>query len=258
MADRREEKERLRAERLAAQQSQAGSERRRLILGYVLAGILTLAVVAGLVAVIASGGDDGGSGGGGSACAEAHVQTDFGTTAGLEFDCREGTAPPPIEVGDLKLASREAGCTLMENLKDEGNSHVGNDKAVTYETNPPTSGDHNPNPAADGAFTTPLQDASSGDTNVRNFVHSLEHGRMVIQYSPDLTEDQQLAIKGIFEEDPGGILMFPNPNMPYQVAVTAWTNLVGCPTYSPRVLDVIRDFRDTHRGNGPENFPINA
>jgi hypothetical protein len=45
--------------------------------------------------------------------------------------------------------------------------------------------------------------------------------------------------------------------MPYGVAVTAWTNEVVCPTYNASVLDVIRNFRDTYLGNGPEQaIPI--
>ena len=51
--------------------------------------------------------------------------------------------------------------------------------------------------------------------------------------------------------------MVPDPDLPYAVAVSAWTNAVGCPEYDPLVLDVIRNFRDTYRGNGPENVPIN-
>ena len=42
----------------------------------------------------------------------------------------------------------------------------------------------------------------------------------------------------------------------YAVAFSAWSNSVGCQAYDPLVLDVIRNFRDTYRGNGPENFPI--
>jgi hypothetical protein len=30
----------------------------------------------------------------------------------------------------------------------------------------------------------------------------------------------------------------------YQVAVTAWANLVGCDVFGEAVLDVVRDFRD--------------
>ena len=65
----------------------------------------------------------------------------------------------------------------------------------------------------------------------RSVVHSLEHGRIEIQYSPDLPEEDQLALKGVFDEDPNGMLMFPNPDMPYEVAATAWTNLLGCDSY---------------------------
>ena len=84
-------------------------------------------------------------------------------------------------------------------------------------------------------------------------VHSLEHGRIEIQYSPDLPEEDQLALKGVFDEDPAGMLLFPNPEMPYDVAVTAWTQLMACDTYEgAATLDAIRDFRDTYRGQGPE------
>ena len=66
------------------------------------------------------------------------------------------------------------------------------------------------------------------------FVHSLEHGRIEIQYSPDLSEADQLALKGVFDESPDGMLLFPNSEMPYDVAVTAWTQLLGCPKYDGR------------------------
>jgi len=255
MADRREERERLRQQRLAAERSAGSGERTRLIIGYVVAGLLTVAVIAGLIAVIASGGDDGGGGGD---CSEAHIASDFGSFEGLEPDCREGTAPPPLQQGDLELAAKEAGCKLELNRPDEGNNHVPNTTPVAYRTDPPTSGDHNPNPVADGAYLTPLRPATDEGLNVRNLVHSLEHGRVQIQYSSDLPETDQLALKGVFDDDPGGMLMFPNDEMPYEVAVTAWRNLVGCPSYTEPVLDVVRDFRDVYRGQGPEPVGIVA
>jgi hypothetical protein len=52
------------------------------------------------------------------------------------------------------------------------------------------------------------------------------------------------------------MLLFSDDQMPYEVAVTAWTKLAGCPRYNERVLDVIRDFRDIYRGQGPEPIPI--
>jgi hypothetical protein len=253
MASRKEEKERLRQQRLAAERAAASTGRRRLLAGYVVAGILTAAVLAGLVAVIASGGSDGGI----DACGEAHIENSGGTFRGLEPDCREGTSPPTIRFADLKISAEQAGCELRLDLPQEGRTHVPNSTPVNYKTVPPTSGNHNPVPVDDGAYTTPITDSPDQQTNVRSAVHALEHGRIEIQYRPSLPQDQQLALKGVFDEDPNGMLLFPNPDMPYDVAVTAWTNEVVCPTYNETVLDVIRNFRDTYLGNGPEQaIPI--
>jgi Protein of unknown function (DUF3105) len=254
MASRKEEKERLRAQRLAAERAKASSGQRRLIAGYVVAGLLALAVVAGLVVVIASGG-------GGTAeantCENAHIKNSGGTFRDLEPDCREGTTPPPIQFADLEISAQRAGCELRLNLRNEGATHVPNSTPVDYKTVPPTSGNHNPVPIDDGAYTTPITSDTSQTTNIRNEVHALEHGRIEIHYQPTLPEDQQLALKGVFDADPNGMLLFPDRNMPYDVAVTAWTNMAVCPQYNPTVLDMIRNFRDTYRGNGPEQaIPI--
>jgi hypothetical protein len=254
MASRKEEKERLRQQRLAAERAAASSGQRRLLFGYVAAGLLALAVVAGLVVVIASG---GGSSAEASTCGNAHIKNSGGTFRGLEPDCREGTPPPPIQVADLQLSAQKAHCQLALDLADEGNTHVPNSTPVTYKTTPPTSGNHNPVPIDDGAYSTPVTNDTGKPTNIRNEVHAMEHGRIEIHYKPSLPEDQQLALKGVFDADPNGMLLYPDPNMPYDVAVTAWTNMVTCQHYNPAVLDVIRNFRDTYRGNGPEQqIPI--
>jgi hypothetical protein len=246
MASRKEEKERLRQQRLAAERQQAGAGRQRLLVGYIVAGLLAAAVVVGIVIVIASGGDDGGSGG--DAPETSHVDPTTGIT--VEADSREGTAPPPIEQARLEQAAAQADCDLRTDLADEGNNHLSpNEDPPRYQTNPPTSGDHDENPLADGAY--------SEVPEPRNYVHTLEHGRVEIQYSPDLPEEDQLALKGVFDEDPDGMVLFPNPDMPYEVAATAWTNLLGCERYQGQAtLDAVRDFRDVYRGQGPEDFPL--
>jgi hypothetical protein len=203
-------------------------------------------VIVGLGVVIASGGDDGG-GDGADLPGDAHIEEQSGFIHGIAPDDREGTEPPSIAQGDLEVAAEEAGCELRVDLPDEGNTHT--EDEVEYETNPPTSGDHNPEQQADGAYAEPIRD--------EYVVHSLEHGRIEIQYSPDLPEEDQLALKGVFDEDPFGMLMFPNPDMPYEVAATAWTQLLGCDSYEGQAtLDAIRDFRDTFRGRGPEPVPL--
>jgi hypothetical protein len=238
---------------MAAQASRGSSDRRRLVLGYVVAGLLTAAVLAGLVAVIA-GGDDGG----GESCpGAAHVQNQVGSIDGNECDTREGSDPPEIQFGDLEESAAQAKCDVQLDLEDFGNSHFDDDTKGTYKTNPPTSGDHFASPTeagsgalADGAYrTTPTESRA---------VHGMEHGRVQIRYSPDLPEDEQLALKGVFDDSPDGMMIFPDDDLPYAVAVSGWRNYIGCKEYSPIVLDVIRNFRDTYRGQGPEPVPISA
>ena len=254
MASRKEEKERLRAQRLAAERAASSGGRRRLLAGYVVAGGLALAVIVGLVIVVTSG-----SSGGSGACGNAHIQN-TGSFSGLTPDCRKGTPPPPLQFADLQISAQKAGCEVRLNLPNEGNTHVPNSTPVQYRTTPPTSGNHNPVPISDGAYTTPMSaNPQTKGMNIRDEVHSMEHGRIEIHYKPTLPESEQLALKGVFDESPDGVLLYPDPNMPYDVAVTAWTQMAVCPHYDPLVLDVIRNFRDTYIGNGPEQqIPIHV
>jgi hypothetical protein len=249
----REERERRRAERLAAEQKQHSAERRRLLLGYVVAGALTLAVVVGIViAVAGSGGGDGEEQVGGEEIPEQSFIKlgSGGELFGYEPDAREGTPPPELAQGDLEKAAQAAGCELRLDLRDEGSTHIQQKSdAPDYETNPPTSGDHWGQWLADGAFSEYPDPIYS--------VHTLEHGRIEIQYSPDLPEAEQLELKGLFDEDPNAMLFFPNPEMPYEVAATAWTQMIGCESYEgAATIDALRAFRDIYRGQGPENFPV--
>lgn len=232
MANRREEeRKRLREARQERESGQAKSEKRRLLAVYAVAGLFGLLVVAGIVALIASSGGSGGSG-------AAHINQESGSTNGIEPDEREGTSPPEAKVTNLKQAAAKAGCNLQLKLKSEGKSHFApTTPAPEYGTNPPTSGNHvePPYQQADGAYSE-----MPGEIFI---VHSLEHGRMEIQYSPDLPEEDQLALKGLYDTMYGGTLLFPNDNMEYEVAATTWTNLMGCPEYKgAATLDAIRAF----------------
>jgi hypothetical protein len=259
MTTRKEERERLRQERLAAQQAASRSERQRLYVGYALAGVIVVAILAGIVVAITGSGDESGEGSSSDYPELSHIQPMLGVVPDdVEPDGREGTPPPEVENGDLEAAAEAAGCDLRLDLPEEGFDHFADEnREVDYETNPPTSGDHYGNPSetvsgalADGAY---LQMPP-----ITRAVHSLEHGRVEIQYSPDLSEAEQLEIKGVFDESPFGVILFPNPDMPYDVAATAWRNLVGCDQYQgAATLDVLRAFRDIYRGTaGRENVPL--
>jgi hypothetical protein len=228
------DREQRRQERIEAEGAEAGSNRNRLIVGYAIASTVVLAIAA-VVLILASGGD-----GDGTPEGDAHINLNasVGSTNGVEPDNRAGTVPVATKITDLPAAAKAAGCDLRLHLQDEGHNHlkVGS-QAPDYKTNPPTSGNHvePPYQQADGAYAempAPI-----------DFVHSLEHGRLEIQYAPDLPEKDQLALKGLYDTMYGATLLFPNEDMPYEVAATTWTNLLGCPSYKgAATLDAIRAF----------------
>jgi len=148
----------------------------------------------------------------------------------------------PTEVARL---AREAGCALRV-PRIEGRAHV--ERPVDYRSNPPTSGPHLPVPAPEGAYAkAPPSEA---------LVHSLEHGRVILQFAPDVPEDVRTELKRIYERDRYHVLLTPNQTgMPFEVAATAWGRYIGCPRAGPRAYEAIIAFRDAFRDQGPEFVP---
>ena len=247
MATRKEEKERLRAA-AAARPSRRGGRRSdsALILGYVVAGVLT------------AGGarrdrdrdreSVAGSAGSEDAARPPTSTPRRGSSNGVAPDAATGTPPPPVADLDLKTAAKRGRLRpAARTSRDEGNKHVAPGTNITYyRTNPPTSGNHStPFQQADGAY--------SEEPDSIDFVHSLEHGRIEIQYAPDLPEQDQLALKGVFDESPPGMLLFPNRRCPTRSRPPPGPSCMGCKNYEgAKTLDAIRDFRDPYRGRGPE------
>ena len=230
MASRKEQKERLKAERLERERQAQAAQQRKRIVGLGVAGILGIALVTGL-GILAfsgfSGDDDGGS---------AIEQGEY----------PEGSVPA-VETADLQEAARAADCKLEES-PEEGSEHVSPPETVDYEANPPTSGNHYTVPAEDGAYTeAPPTEA---------IVHALEHGRVFIQFDPAAPESVKGDLKALFDEDPYHMIIAPNETeMPYEVAATTWTQTLGCPKMNDKVFDAIRAFRDEYRDQGPEFVP---
>jgi Protein of unknown function (DUF3105) len=233
MTSRREEKDRRRQERLAAEQAAAEQARRRRTYSIVVGGALAIAAVAAIVAVAATGG--GSNGGNGFEALGPRADT-----------FSNGATPPVQEETSLFTAAREAGCVLR-NPVIEGRTHVPPDQEVEYKTNPPVSGNHDPMPAPDGVYSQ----APTAQT-MKHFVHTLEHGRIEIQYSPSLDRRVIAQLGGLYNDDPYHMVIFPNRTMDYEIAVTAWGHLLGCKEVNEKVFDAIRAFRDRYRDQGPE------
>jgi len=214
--------------------------------GYAIGVVFALFIVAGLFFALRSGEESSGG---------AHIATASGSSNQLTPDDREGTSYTPGEAGDggdLAALAKAAGCVVREGLPEEGRGHIGpDDPTPDYRTVPPTSGDH---------ISPPLQQADGAWTDLAdpvNVVHSLEHGRIAIQYDPDLPEAAQLELKGLYDSVYSASLLFPNPDMPYAAAATAWRNLIGCPDWQgQKTLDAIFAFGQAHWGDAPEDVSL--
>jgi hypothetical protein len=237
MSSRQEEKERRRREREEREQAERASQSRRKRLQYVFGGLVSVLIVAGVVAVATSAF----SGGGG----------DSGTPAG-STDIGDTAAIPEVKETDLKKAAAAASCTLQD-PPIEGNSHEDKDfTEADYKTNPPTSGNHNPVWYQDGEY-------EPGDTpKLGMIVHPLEHGRIELQYAKGTPDHTVQQLRALFKEESNGyhMLLFENTtNMPFAVAATAWGHLIGCKTMNDKVFDALRAFHEAYINKGPEVVP---
>jgi hypothetical protein len=235
VSSRQEEKERRRREREereAAEAGKAASRRRlQLVAGAVLGIVAVGAVIAAVVGL--GGSDSKGNTGGASAYGKATI--------------------PARQTTDFNAAVKASGCEF-KTFTSEGRTHLPSDTAVNnnYKTNPPTSGDHRPVWSLDGVY------APTNAPDKENYVHSLEHGRIELQYAPTAPAVVRDQLNALFNEPNKGsagyheLLFQNNTNMPYEVAATAWTHLIGCKTVTPKTWDALRAFRDRFTDKGPE------
>ena len=159
---------------------------------------------------------------------------------------------PEQQTGDLDQAAEAAGCKLA-NPKIEGAQHENRTfTAGDYKTNPPTSGTHNPDWYDDGIYeptTTP---------SLGMLVHTLEHGRINVQYKPGTPKADVAKLEALLGEQNDGyhMLLYENTTgMDAQVAATAWTHSLTCPDINDKVFDAIRTFRARYIDKGPETVP---
>ncbi|HKY50444.1 MAG TPA: DUF3105 domain-containing protein [Candidatus Limnocylindria bacterium] len=185
---RRERRERERSRQQRRRSGGGGpAPRRRIGQGWIVAGVI--AAVAGLIIV--------------------------GRALGA-FD-----APPaPIDVNASEFDP--AGQVVGTKVESLGNNHIPNGQRATYNSVPPTSGEHYSAPAAPAPW-------GIKDTTLPNEVttHNLEHGGVVIAYN-NLTPSEVDELKSIVRQLVSGgfpkIILEPYPDLKdAKVALTAWT-----------------------------------
>ncbi|HEX3040889.1 MAG TPA: DUF3105 domain-containing protein [Solirubrobacterales bacterium] len=195
-------------------------------------GLVVAALVAALFIISGCGGSSPKSE------ENAHIDENTGSTHDLVPDERTGPAPPPEKVTDLRKAATQADCFLRLGVKAKNVEEL-NPGAPTpsYPTDPPVSGPYvkPPYQQADGAYLNTVDAIDQ--------LGALNQGRMTIQYAPDLPEKIQLELKGLYDTMYGATLFFPNDEMQFAVAVTTWSNFLGCTAVEGQgTLDAIRAF----------------
>ncbi len=116
------------------------------------------------------------------------------------------------------------------------------DEVVEYETTPPVSGRHASSPVPCGTHATQIQNETQ--------VHSLEHGAVGIQFSPDLHPEQVKSIESIVADYDEGVFSGPYEAMETPIAVTSWGRMMELDSADG---SVIREYVDAFRNKGPES-----
>jgi hypothetical protein len=115
----------------------------------------------------------------------------------LVLDLRSGGGGPPGEVEDV----------------DVGPAGQHTEAEVDYPQSPPAGGDHNPVWQNAGFYEEPVRNETA--------VHTLEHGAVWITYQPDLSQEQQAAIRELVEGQTC-MLASPYPGLDSPVVASAW------------------------------------
>ena len=137
--------------------------------------------------------------------------------------------PPPASVDLDASANRLApGEVIGTPVPSQGNAHIADSQRFSYNSTPPTSGSHWQVPAQWG-----IKD--SQEANERT-THNLEHGGIVIAYSPTLAPEDVTRLKslvrGLANSSFRKIILEPYLQLTdAKIAVTSWTWILKLPGY---------------------------
>jgi hypothetical protein len=164
---------------------------------------------------------------------------------------------------DVAEQIRAAGGTYREvearkNLRPNMRHVTSLPKGFKFNTDPPTSGLHNPVWIVWGMYDAPADRLRS--------VHNLEHGGIVIHYGPKAPDGTVERLGEFYREDPNGIVIAPLPSLGNKISLAAWTFDLGrlnergyegegrlaiMPRFDE---DAFQAFVDEYRFKGPERF----
>lgn len=122
-------------------------------------------------------------------------------------------------------------------------NHIANGTTASYNSNPPTSGDHYAASAQARLYDQELPD--------EQLVHNLEHGHVWIAYKPGLSAD---IIDSLRDFAGGNIVVAPRSKNDTDIALAAWGRL---DTFNVEAGGMnkqrIKDFISRYQNRGPES-----
>jgi hypothetical protein len=141
---------------------------------------------------------------------------------------------PPVQGVDLVATARAAGCELRGPTGVRG-------------LKPPVEGPRGGSPARGPCIYERPPPSEALTTALRRRV-------VVIHYAARLPgRDDVDELRNLQAAVPEGTIVTPNGTaMRYEVAVTAWRRLLGCPRFSPKALDAVQLFRGRFLGEGSD------
>jgi len=127
-----------------------------------------------------------------------------------------------------------------------GRNHISDGSTASYNSNPPTSGDHYQNPAPARFYDKELPD--------EQLVHNLEHGHVWIAYKPNPSSE----IIDILKDFSGGnIVVTPRSKNDTDIALAAWGRLDKFNIEANEIdRQRIKDFISRYQNRGPESVGV--
>ena len=158
----------------------------------------------------------------------------------LQRESGQGPGAPD----NVGVSAAQANCADIEEFEEQGADHIDTGAAhEPYNSSPPTSGPHYATPAGTEFFAEQLPP--------EQLVHNLEHGQIVIWYSPDAPAEVQAQVEDLVVQESNATAAAPYPDIesPYQLVLSAWGASQACEQVSQEIVD---DFRREYQGMGPE------
>ncbi len=155
-----------------------------------------------------------------------------------------GVFDAPPKAIDINSAENQPVGEVGQKVADLGNSHIPAGQHATYNSVPPTSGEH---------YAAPAAPASAGvkDTTLPNEVttHNLEHGGIVIAYNnlaPADVDQLKSLYRSLGNAGYRKILVEPYPTLSdAKIAVTAWDWILKLQAYDQaQIIKFVRAHYD--------------